>query len=461
MPRLLVNPGTPQQWEIHLKPGSNKLGRSPASDVQIDHDSVSGTHCDIAVNGESVTVKDLGSTNGTFLDRAPVQEARLTAGQRLQLGGVEMEFVADPPRVAGPVVVRLAASGPPAAPAPPLPTSPRAGLRLAAQEATPAPPSVPAAYVPDEYSVEPSGPAMCKYHPRSAAHFLCPHCQIHFCELCVASRPRGERTGKYCRRCSNECVALNVQIVPVADPKANFFAAVPGAFVYPFKNATGILFLVFGTIVFSVFEIFLGFSLIRAWYVKIFILGYTFAYMQKIIHAAAQGEDDPPGWPDITEFVQDLLVPGLQLLGTMVVCFGPAIGLTIWVAVEAVGGRGPSPETALLILALALFGMVYFPMAVLAVAMYDSVLAVSPLIVVPAIYKLPLEYLLVLMVAGLTVAARLLGVVLLPRVVPLIVVPSLIGMFFGLYFLTVLMRLLGLMYYAKRDKLGWLGRRTR
>ena len=27
MPRLLVNPGTPQQWEIQLKPGQNRLGR--------------------------------------------------------------------------------------------------------------------------------------------------------------------------------------------------------------------------------------------------------------------------------------------------------------------------------------------------------------------------------------------------------------------------------------------------
>ncbi len=412
------------------------------------------------MSGESVTIKDLGSTNGTFLDRAPVQEARLTAGQHLQLGGVDMEFVADPPRVAGPVVVRLAAAAPPAEPAPPSPSPPRAALKLAAHETLPVPPSVPAAYVPDEYSVEPSGPAKCKYHPRSLARFFCPHCQVHFCELCVASRPGGARTGKYCRRCSNECVAMNVQLVPAADPKANFFAAVPAAFVYPFKNATGILFLVFGTMVFSVFEIVLGFSTIRGWYLKVFILGYTFAYMQKIIHAAAQGEDDPPGWPDITEFVQDLLVPGLQLLGTIVVCFGPAVALAIWVTVKAVSGNGPSPEMALLIIPVALFGMVYFPMAVLAVAMYDSVLAVSPLVVVPAMFKVPLEYLVVLIVGGLTVVARLLGAVLLPKIIPLIVVPSLVGMFFGLYFLTVLMRLLGLMYYAKRQKLDWFGKKS-
>ena len=54
MPRLLVNPGSSQQWEISLKPGTNTLGRSPACDAQIEHGSISGTHCQIVVNGETV-----------------------------------------------------------------------------------------------------------------------------------------------------------------------------------------------------------------------------------------------------------------------------------------------------------------------------------------------------------------------------------------------------------------------
>ena len=72
MPRLLVNPGSSQQWEISLKPGTNTLGRSPACDAQIEHGSNSGTHCQIVVNGETVQVKDLGSTNGTFLNRSGI-----------------------------------------------------------------------------------------------------------------------------------------------------------------------------------------------------------------------------------------------------------------------------------------------------------------------------------------------------------------------------------------------------
>src|SRR5439155_21235610 len=116
------------------------------------------------------------------------------------------------------------------------------------------------------------------------ARYLCAHCQVHFCELCVASHPGGERTGKFCRRCSNECVALNIQIVPPADDKSNFFAAIPGAFVYPFQSATGILFVSFGTLLFGVLNFFLGLPLAGLLGMRIivpgyiFLLGYTFAY---------------------------------------------------------------------------------------------------------------------------------------------------------------------------------------
>src|SRR2546427_4536924 len=92
MPRLLVNPGTPHTWAIDLKPGVNTLGRSSTNHFQIDHGSVSGSHCQITVDPDAITVQDLGSTNGTFIDRTPIQEQKLQPGQTLQLGNVELLF---------------------------------------------------------------------------------------------------------------------------------------------------------------------------------------------------------------------------------------------------------------------------------------------------------------------------------------------------------------------------------
>jgi len=473
MPRLVINPGTPHQWEAQLRSGTNTLGRSPACDVQIEHGSVSGTHCEVTVNGDSIVVRDLGSTNGTFLDRAPVEQGTLAAGQRLQLGGVEMELAPDGAAraTATPVGVRLAVARPAGTPPPsavPVPAASSAGpsappppparmaLKVTAHEAPPPPPSAPASYVPEEYTAEAEAPAMCKYHPKAYARFLCPQCQIHFCELCVTSRPGGTRTNMFCRRCSAECVALNVAIQVTRNPKENFLISVPGAFLYPFKGVASIFFLLFGSVVFGVLDSFLRSWLFGGIFIKLFIIGYTFAYMQKIIHVAAQGADDRPGFPDVSEFVQDLLIPGLQLIGIVLVSFGPMIAAVIWVGADAVSSGTVDPVKSLLLLGVLLGGIVYFPMALLAVAMHDSILAVNPLVVIPAMLKVPLEYLVVLIVMAAAAAARVTGAVLLPRLMDAPGLTTLLSMVLTLYLLTVVMRLLGLMYYAKREKLHWL-----
>jgi len=92
MARLVVNPGSPTAWEIQLKPGANTLGRGFANDFKIPDASVSGSHCQITIDDGNAVIKDLGSTNGTFVNRAQVKEARLQPGQTIHLGGVEMLF---------------------------------------------------------------------------------------------------------------------------------------------------------------------------------------------------------------------------------------------------------------------------------------------------------------------------------------------------------------------------------
>src|SRR6266850_3585194 len=97
MARLLVNPGSPSAWEIQLKPGTNLLGRGFANDFKITDPSVSGSHCQIVVEDGQVIIKDLGSTNGTYVNRAPVKEAVLSENQTIHLGSVELAFSSDLP----------------------------------------------------------------------------------------------------------------------------------------------------------------------------------------------------------------------------------------------------------------------------------------------------------------------------------------------------------------------------
>ena len=95
MPKLVINSGTAGAVEYELKPGLNSLGRGFNNDFRLDDPSVSAAHAEVIVEAGSVTVKDLRSTNGTFVNRSQIREAFLQPGQVLSLGGVEMLFVAE------------------------------------------------------------------------------------------------------------------------------------------------------------------------------------------------------------------------------------------------------------------------------------------------------------------------------------------------------------------------------
>jgi hypothetical protein len=481
MPRLVLNPGTPQAKEIPLKPGANYLGRGFANDFQINDGSVSGSHCQILVNGGVVTVKDLGSTNGTFINRTAVQEAGLQAGQLLRLGAVEMLFEVDAQGAATPTVpatavptiptapptageIRISNSAPVVAPvaapvAAPVvarvatPLAPTGGLRIsgskhAAVEATPPPVSLEVPLAPPIAGVPATGKAICKFHPKSPSRWLCPKCGQQYCDLCVSTRATNAGTAHLCRPCAVECNPVNVKIdVAAIAKKTDFFAQLPGTFSYPFKHG-GLFILICGTIFFAVVEFLSAFS----WYLQAILIGYTFAYMQNVIHCTAAGDEGEPSLPNITNIVGDILVPCIRLIVIVALCFGPAIALTIWVPF----GGG---SAALIGVPLAIgIGCIYFPMAFLAVAMFDSWTAVNPLVVIPAIAKVPVHYLVAFVFVSIVAVVRWAGDAFLPMLIPIPVVPTVISSFIGLYFLTVNCRILGILYYCNKPKLGWFGR---
>ena len=86
MPKLILNASTPQAHrEFLLKPGKNFIGRAFANDFKLDDASVSGSHALIMVEGAMVTVKDLGSTNGTRINQLPATGSPLQSGQVVSL----------------------------------------------------------------------------------------------------------------------------------------------------------------------------------------------------------------------------------------------------------------------------------------------------------------------------------------------------------------------------------------
>lgn len=90
MARLLVKTEGLNARLIDLKLGANRVGRHPDNDFSIDHDTISSVHCELVLRDDGVILRDLESTNGTFVNDAPVREVRLSPGQIVRLGDVEL-----------------------------------------------------------------------------------------------------------------------------------------------------------------------------------------------------------------------------------------------------------------------------------------------------------------------------------------------------------------------------------
>jgi len=81
---------------IHeLKVGKTTVGRVEDNMFQIAEPSVSSHHCEIEVRGNEVVVKDLNSTNGSFINGEKISERVLKLGEVLRLGQVEMRLEPD------------------------------------------------------------------------------------------------------------------------------------------------------------------------------------------------------------------------------------------------------------------------------------------------------------------------------------------------------------------------------
>lgn len=76
---------------FRLPAGSVKtVGRSTGAEFIVDAALVSRLHCQLTATADSLHVKDLGSTNGTFVNGTRVTTAELKDGDRLAVGRVEL-----------------------------------------------------------------------------------------------------------------------------------------------------------------------------------------------------------------------------------------------------------------------------------------------------------------------------------------------------------------------------------
>ena len=77
-----------ERRDLQLSTDNTVVGRRPDCDLRIQTRDVSRRHCEISLTDDAVTVRDLGSSNGTFVNGKRVAEATLGPGDQLQVGPV-------------------------------------------------------------------------------------------------------------------------------------------------------------------------------------------------------------------------------------------------------------------------------------------------------------------------------------------------------------------------------------
>jgi hypothetical protein len=430
MPRLLLNFGTPQEYQFQLNPGINLAGRSAANQIGIEHPSITEPHCELdLLQDGTVRVRDLGSISGTFIDSLPMQQGILRSGQVLRIGDVELLFDGDTP--ADLIIIEPALRVPdPVVPAPAPTTAP--------------PPAVP------------EGPVICNNHPKSQAKLQCQQCGRLFCDLCVSTKRAGGAQRKFCRDCGGECNWLSAWLLLPQRDERSFYQLLPSAFAYPFQG-DGVILMIAGTL-FYLFVEFVArapaFAIMgkgAVLVVFIFAYGYLFAYQMRIIASTIEGRDQMPDWPDFTGF-EDVARPFIQVLVTVIACVVPGL-VSLVVFKEQDWGWA---------VAVAFFslGAIYLPMAFLAVSLFDALEVLNPLFIFPSILRVLREYLVAFGVLAGGVVFNILINFVLERFIPathlgVAVLSGLLSGFVGFYLLTVEMRILGILYRTQQDDLGW------
>ena len=83
---LIVERGPKTGMTYLLPEGNTTVGRHPESDIFLNDVTVSRQHCRFLVDDDGLIVEDSGSTNGTYVNDARVDQATLRAGDVVLVG---------------------------------------------------------------------------------------------------------------------------------------------------------------------------------------------------------------------------------------------------------------------------------------------------------------------------------------------------------------------------------------
>lgn len=185
-----------------------------------------------------------------------------------------------------------------------------------------------------------------------------------------------------------------------------------------------------------------------------FILGYMLIFFRSVMETATRGEERLD-WPDVTD-AQSMAGEVFQMFIPLVISFLPLIGLGVyWTLSGAFKGKegALTPGMVAAGAGLALLGVGYLPMALLAYSFYGETAVVKFWAIGAAIARVAADYFkaVALLLALFAVHAGV-GVIAI-RWPAWIFVPTLSAVLY--YTMVAGMRAVGLIYHRNRERLGW------
>lgn len=93
MPTLVISIDGAVIKEVQLTKERTTLGRRPYNDIVIENLAVSGEHAVLTISGGKVSIEDLRSTNGTYVNGRAIQKQDLLNGDLLDIGRYKIRFL--------------------------------------------------------------------------------------------------------------------------------------------------------------------------------------------------------------------------------------------------------------------------------------------------------------------------------------------------------------------------------
>jgi len=215
---------------------------------------------------------------------------------------------------------------------------------------------------------------------------------------------------------------------------------------YPFRR-NGRPFLVVGTIILLLGEFLgnfqtLGFVGLVA---NLLIFAYLCGLYFELIEISSHENDTVHCFPDLTEPLDDIAWPTLKVIGVLLIAHLPLSAWYLWGDPEAASTAWVAPT----LLGVAAF---YFPMAMLGTVMHGTLLAASPHIVLPAIFRSGVLYFFAAVLISGLYAGQWYAADFLPQNVWLV---GILKAVISMYLLLTNARALGRLYLRRENEIGW------